>query len=71
MEIIKSGVILEEKHLEEKEFFLIGRLPDLSDIVVTHPSISRKHAVLQYKNTGELYLYDLGKIYYQFRLFFQ
>ena len=60
LEIIKNGVILEEITLKDKEFFLIGRLQDLSDIVVQHPSISRKHAVLQYKNTGELFIYDLG-----------
>ena len=53
---MKSGIILDEKKLNEKEFFLIGRQPDLSDIVLEHPSISRKHAVIQHKNNGELYL---------------
>lgn len=62
LEIIKNGVILEEISLKDREFFLIGRLQDLSDIVVQHPSISRKHAVLQYKNTGELFVYDLGSL---------
>ena len=63
LEIMKSGVILEEKKLSDKSFYLIGRLPNLSDIVLEHPSISRKHAVLQHKNNGELYVYDLGTFF--------
>jgi len=66
---MKSGVILEEKKLTEKAFFLIGRLVDLSDIVLEHPSISRKHAVLQHKNNGELYIYDLGFNFHSLRFF--
>ena len=25
-----------------------------------HPTISRKHAILQYKENGEVFIYDLG-----------
>jgi hypothetical protein len=41
LEIIKNGVVIEEKELKEKAFFLVGKLPDLCDLVMEHPSISR------------------------------
>ncbi|CRL05797.1 CLUMA_CG018825, isoform A [Clunio marinus] len=54
-EVLKNGVIVEEvKNLQEKSFWMIGRLPSGSsgvDISAAHPTISRYHAVLQYKDT--------------------
>jgi hypothetical protein len=41
LEIIKNGVVVEERELKEKAFFLVGKLPDLCDLVLEHPSISR------------------------------
>ena len=38
---------------------MVGKLPDLCDIVLEHPSISRKHAVFQFHKNGKLFLYDL------------
>ena len=46
LEVIKNGVVIEEIALENKPFYLAGKLPDLCDIVLEHPSISRKHGVL-------------------------
>ncbi|XP_076277920.1 kanadaptin [Lasioglossum baleicum] len=65
VEVLKSGVIIETISLVEQSFFVIGRLPSCH-ISLAHPTISRHHAVLQYraKEDGEyskgLYVYDLG-----------
>ncbi|XP_055325568.1 kanadaptin [Sitodiplosis mosellana] len=48
-EVLKSGQIVEEiKHLQTKAFWTIGKLPN-NGIVMAHPTISRYHAVLQYR----------------------
>ena len=64
-EILKSGSILEVIDLSKRNFYVIGRLPSC-DISLAHPTISRYHAVFQFrsesdeKNDKGLYLYDLG-----------
>uniref|UniRef100_H3A567 Solute carrier family 4 member 1 adaptor protein n=1 Tax=Latimeria chalumnae TaxID=7897 RepID=H3A567_LATCH len=64
-EVLKNGVIVSTVKLNGKSFHAVGRLP-VCDVVLEHPSISRYHAVVQYrgcpdeqKETG-FYLYDLG-----------
>ncbi|XP_026462532.1 kanadaptin-like [Ctenocephalides felis] len=63
LEVIKSGVILETKSLNQKAFWTFGRLPDC-DYILAHPTISRYHAVLQFHPTTEdnrpkgWYIYD-------------
>lgn len=48
-EVLKSGQIIEEhENLQTKPFWIFGRLPQ-NDIVMEHPTISRFHAVLQYR----------------------
>ncbi|XP_075148994.1 kanadaptin [Haematobia irritans] len=48
-EVLKSGQIIEEvKDLQSKPFWTFGRLPE-NDIEMAHPTISRFHAVLQYR----------------------
>ncbi|XP_031639775.1 kanadaptin [Contarinia nasturtii] len=48
-EVLKGGQIVEEiKSLQNKPFWTIGKLPD-NNIVMAHPTISRYHAVLQYR----------------------
>ncbi|XP_018057682.1 PREDICTED: kanadaptin [Atta colombica] len=64
LEILKSGVILEKLDLTEKSFYVIGRLP-CCNLSLAHPTISRYHAIIQYratadeKNSTGFYLYDL------------
>ncbi|KAH0550544.1 kanadaptin [Cotesia glomerata] len=64
VEILKSGVILDTIDLSKKSFHVIGRLP-VCDIPLAHPTISRYHAILQYRAEGDdknepgFYLYDL------------
>lgn len=57
---MKDGQILETIDLADKPFYVLGRQPDIVDIPCENPTISRRHAVLQHKDTGELYVYDLG-----------
>ncbi|KZC08662.1 PREDICTED: kanadaptin [Dufourea novaeangliae] len=65
MEILKSGVIIQTISLKEQSFYVIGRLPTCH-ICLAHPTISRHHAILQYRseqdniNSKGLYVYDLG-----------
>lgn len=48
-EILKGGQIIEKlSNLQSREFWAIGKLPD-NDIIMSHPTISRYHAVLQYR----------------------
>jgi pSer/pThr/pTyr-binding forkhead associated (FHA) protein len=73
LEVIKNGSLINEINVTEKSFFVFGRLP-ACDVVLDHPSISRYHAILQYRSstkslsdneqdplfTSGFYLYDLG-----------
>ena len=65
IEELKNGTIVEEHKLIGKNYFVIGKLPN-NDIKLEHPSISRHHALLQYKKEESedqpvgFYLYDLG-----------
>lgn len=64
IEELKSGTIVAHHRLM-KSYQVIGRLPSC-DIQLEHPSLSRYHAVLQFKASGSadrpagFYLYDLG-----------
>ncbi|CAH0552875.1 unnamed protein product [Brassicogethes aeneus] len=64
-EILKNGIIIETVNLMEKPYWVMGRL-GTCDILMQHPTISRFHAVIQYKSTASdkegvgFYIYDLG-----------
>lgn len=48
-EVLKSGQIIElVKDLQKKAYWTFGRLPE-NDIEMAHPTISRFHAILQYR----------------------
>ncbi|XP_055630776.1 kanadaptin [Toxorhynchites rutilus septentrionalis] len=52
-EVLKNGVIIETVgQLHRKAFWLFGRLPNC-DINMAHPTISRYHAILQYRCAPE------------------
>ncbi|KAL3813513.1 hypothetical protein ACJIZ3_014781 [Penstemon smallii] len=59
LEVLKLGAIINQIDVNEKGAYMFGRV-DLCDFVLDHPTISRFHAVLQFKNNGNAYLYDLG-----------
>lgn len=64
LEVLKSGVIIEKIDLTERSFHVIGRLPSCH-LSLTHPTISRYHAIIQYRAIADdehhkgFYLYDL------------
>lgn len=65
LEVLKSGVIVQTIDLTSKSYHVVGRLPNC-DISLAHPTISRFHAIIQYRgiedenNSKGLYVYDLG-----------
>ncbi|RLW06849.1 hypothetical protein DV515_00003974 [Chloebia gouldiae] len=68
LEVLKGGVALGSVRLEDSGWFLVGRLPGCA-VSLEHPSVSRHHAVLQYRGAGcspggadaaGFYVYDLG-----------
>ncbi|KAF5748898.1 kanadaptin [Tripterygium wilfordii] len=59
LEVLKDGSIFDKLDVFEKGAYMFGRV-DLCDFVLEHPTISRFHAVLQFKRSGDAYLYDLG-----------
>lgn len=46
--VIKSGTIIQTVQLSGKPFHVFGRLPSC-DVQFEHPSVSRHHAILQYR----------------------
>lgn len=64
-EVLKSGQILESIDLSTKSFYVFGRL-STCDIRMANTTVSRYHAVLQYRsqesdsNPVGYYIYDLG-----------
>ncbi|XP_077394207.1 kanadaptin isoform X2 [Festucalex cinctus] len=69
LEILKNGTIVDKVPLAHRGYFVVGRLP-VCDVTLEHPSISRYHAVVQYRqqpgegeSVGEdrgFYIQDLG-----------
>ncbi|ESQ47146.1 hypothetical protein EUTSA_v10027659mg [Eutrema salsugineum] len=59
LEVLKEGAIVEKLEVYEKGAYLFGR-DSICDFSLEHPSISRFHAVIQYKRSGAAYLFDLG-----------
>ena len=60
IEILKEGTIIKTIKLKDKHFFVFGRQEGSVDMVCEHQSISRMHLILQFKDTGDAYVYDLG-----------
>ena len=60
LEILKDGVIIDRIDLNDlkKSYYIIGRQPDIVDIQMDHPSISRQHAILQFRNDSCLMIMD-------------
>lgn len=65
LEVLKNGSIIETINISTKPYWVFGRLPNC-DISMQHPTISRYHAVLQYREIPSendppgYYVYDLG-----------
>lgn len=52
LEVIKEGTVIGTIDLSPKAYFIAGRQPDVCDIELEHPSISRQHAVFQHSSSG-------------------
>ncbi|CAN4079528.1 unnamed protein product [Withania somnifera] len=59
LEVLKDGSIIDKFDVHKKGAYMFG-LVDLCDFVLEHPTISRFHAVLQFKGNSAAYVYDLG-----------
>ncbi|KAF3701503.1 Kanadaptin lung cancer oncogene 3 protein [Channa argus] len=69
LEMLKNGTIVDTLPLTHRSYYVVGRLP-VCDVSLEHPSISRYHAVIQYRGqagerdcVGEergFYVHDLG-----------
>lgn len=59
LEVLKDGAIIDTLNVSEKGAYMFGR-NHLCDFILEHPTISRYHAVLQYKGNGDVFIYDLG-----------
>jgi pSer/pThr/pTyr-binding forkhead associated (FHA) protein len=63
LEVLRDGSIIDYISLSHRPYTVFGRSPD-SDVVLDNPTISRYHAIVQYKSEFEhgqspgLYLYD-------------
>ncbi|GJN29019.1 hypothetical protein PR202_gb17204 [Eleusine coracana subsp. coracana] len=74
LEVLKDGVIFDNLDFiysdlalcwSKKGAYMFGRI-DMCDFVLEHPTISRFHAVLQFRNDGKVFLYDLGSTHGSF-----
>ncbi|XP_065225070.1 kanadaptin [Planococcus citri] len=66
LEEMKAGVSLRTITLDQRSFYCFGRMENCH-IVMAHPTVSRYHAVLQYRSTFSesdenrgFYIFDLG-----------
>lgn len=60
LEILEDGVPKGEFDLSEKATYSIGRNKEFCDHCVDESLMSRKHAIIQHKSDGTLYVFDLG-----------
>jgi hypothetical protein len=69
LEVIKDGAVVDEIELlsqedpqkpQIKSYYILGRQPDIVDILLEHPSLSRQHAVLQFRDDDALMCLDFN-----------
>ncbi|CBN74145.1 conserved unknown protein [Ectocarpus siliculosus] len=58
--VLKGGVEVGSISLDNRTHVLLGRQQGVVDVLLEHPSISRKHAILQHGQNGALFLFDNG-----------
>ncbi|KAK9833306.1 hypothetical protein WJX81_005069 [Elliptochloris bilobata] len=63
LEVMKGGQILERRDVHAKASYSFGRSP-ACDFPMEHPTISRMHAVLQFRGAdGAAFVYDAGSVH--------
>jgi|TARA_B100000524_G_scaffold319049_1_gene198819 hypothetical protein len=60
LEVIKDGAVVDTIDLSTRAYHIIGRDAATTQITMPHPSVSRQHAVIQQRASGEVYFFDLG-----------
>jgi len=60
LEIIREGVVIESLDVSQRSYYILGRDPGSAQVVLPHPSVSRQHAVIQHRDSGGVWLMDLG-----------
>jgi hypothetical protein len=63
LDIWREGVIVDNIDISKKEYYLIGRNKNLCDVYLNNMTVSRIHCVIQHKDDGGVYLYDLDSVY--------
>jgi pSer/pThr/pTyr-binding forkhead associated (FHA) protein len=63
LDVWRDGIIQDTIDISQKEYYLIGRNKDISDIYINNMTVSRAHCVIQHKDDGEIFLYDLDSGY--------
>jgi pSer/pThr/pTyr-binding forkhead associated (FHA) protein len=58
-QIIKNGTIVGNSGIIQTSYLTVGRLPNCN-ISLEHPSISRFHAVFQFRPDNFCFIFDLG-----------
>ncbi|GAQ91101.1 hypothetical protein KFL_007270080 [Klebsormidium nitens] len=59
LEVVKEGAVLAQLDVSRKGAYMFGR-SERADFPLEHATVSRYHAVLQFKEGGEAALFDLG-----------
>jgi len=63
LEVWREGAIINTIEIGKKEYYLMGRNKLICDVYINNITVSRVHCVLQHKDDGELYLYDMDSVY--------
>lgn len=65
LEVLKEGVIIDSIDLsmdymkkKDRSYVIFGRQPDIVDIQLDHASLSRQHAIIQFREDGAMMLRD-------------
>ncbi|KAL3895840.1 MAG: hypothetical protein SGPRY_013416, partial [Prymnesium sp.] len=60
LEVLKDGSLQQTHELSSRPFYILGRHASTAHLLIEHASVSRAHAVVQHRASGEVYLIDLG-----------
>jgi pSer/pThr/pTyr-binding forkhead associated (FHA) protein len=60
LEVMKGGAVIDKVVVGKKAFHVLGRNSEMSDVVLEHESISRKHVAVVHNVRGGVFLYDMG-----------
>lgn len=63
LEVWREGTIIGNIDIDKKEFYLFGRNKTICDVYLNNITASRCHCVLQHKDDGSIYIYDLDSVY--------